>query len=60
LGLGVAKNESLAVDYYRQAANNGYPPAMLSLASFYLSGFGGLPVSREKADEWRHRAYDGK
>ncbi len=56
LGLGVAKNESMAAKFYVQAAENGYAPAMRSLASFYESGFAGLRVSKEKAEEWRKRA----
>jgi len=47
-GFGVARDDSKAAEWYRQAADRGDRKAMFALAMFRLSGRGGA-VNREEA-----------
>ena len=53
---GVAKNPSMAVEYYREAAEKGYGKAQYQLGMCYLSGQGVDKVDSLKALEWIRKA----
>ncbi len=54
-GLGVRKDETLAVRWYRKAAHRGYAPAQYNLAHMYLDGRG-CERSEEEAVRWYHQS----
>lgn len=54
-GLGVGMDESRAVGWYKQSANNGYIKAQEFLAAAYREGWFGLPRDQRKADYWLQR-----
>jgi TPR repeat protein len=51
-GLGLPKNPSEAVDWYRRAAEQGNPEAQWDLALLYTKGREGIPFDMERAAEW--------
>lgn len=54
-GLGVGRDENLAVRWYRKAAHRGYAAAQYNLAHMYLDGRG-CERSEEEAVRWYHQA----
>jgi len=55
-GLNGTKNENLAADYYRKAAEQGHPKAEFKLASMYTTGRGVDEKSDEQAFRWYLKA----
>ena len=55
-GLNGTKNENLAADYYRKAAEQGHPKAEFKLASMYTTGRGVDQKSDEQAFGWYLKA----
>ena len=51
-GLGVALNETKAVQWYKKSATNGYGKAQEFLAAAYREGWFGLQKDTQKADYW--------
>ena len=58
IGNGVESNNSIAVGYLLQAAENDYPEALYELGCCYKDGALGLPVWDEKAKEYLFRAFE--
>ena len=55
-GLGVkAKNNKLAMQWYRKAADKGYPPAIYSVGAMYANGFG-IRQDYKQARQWFMKA----
>ena len=57
-GLGVGIDESRAVAWYKESANNGYVKAQEFLAAAYQEGWFGLSQDQQKADYWFKRSED--
>jgi hypothetical protein len=57
-GKGVAKDEAVAVSWYRKAASQGHAPAQASLGDAYSKGLGGVVKDDAKAAAWYRRAAD--
>ena len=55
VGLGVAKDESEAVLWYRKAADQGHVGAQVSLGNMYTSG-DGVPEDDREAVKWYRAA----
>jgi len=55
-GLGVGIDETRAVAWYKESANNGYVKAQEFLAAAYQEGWFGLPQDQHKADYWLKRS----
>lgn len=51
-GLGVARDEKLAVEWYERAANSGHEMAQAYMAAAYEEGWFGLERDAEKARYW--------
>jgi TPR repeat protein len=58
-GLGVEQDESMAVNWYHKAADNGYYMAQEYLAVGYQEGWFGLPKDQKKAKYWQRRVDNG-
>jgi hypothetical protein len=56
-GLGVARSDSEAAEWYRRAAERGNPDAQFSLGVMYEDGRG-VPQSDSEAVAWYRRAAD--
>ena len=54
-GLGVQKNDTIAVEWYRRAAEQGHAEAQFSLGYMYSTG-SGIPKSIPYAIEWYRRS----
>jgi hypothetical protein len=54
-GDNVTVNYQTAMDFYRKAADAGYPPAELSVGILYMTGRG-TAKDPKQADDWFHRA----
>ena len=50
-GAGVARDEALALEWFRKAEKKGYPPALNALVRAYRSGTLGLPKDPVRANE---------
>lgn len=57
-GHGVEADNSMALGYLIQAAENDYPEALYELGCCYKDGALGLPVWEEKAKEYLFRALE--
>jgi hypothetical protein len=55
MGIGTAKNDHEAINWYSKAANQGFIPAQLNLARMYQSG-SGTPKNDIEAEKWFRRA----
>lgn len=55
-GLGVGIDETRAVAWYKESANNGYVKAQEFLAAAYQEGWFGLPQDQQKASYWLKRS----
>lgn len=55
-GVGVERDETIALTWYRKAAESGYDKAQAYLAVAYEEGWFGLPQDHEKANYWRQKA----
>jgi len=56
-GVGVKKDESKAIDWYRKSADNGFAPAQFAMAMAYDLGRG-IKQDPVKATEWLQKAAD--
>jgi TPR repeat protein len=57
-GKGVAKDEVVAVSWYRKAAGRGHAPAQARLGDVYARGLGGVAKDDVKAVAWYRKAAD--
>lgn len=55
-GKGVAKDETTAARFFREAASGGCPEAMVHLADCWDAGAGGLAKNHYNANWWRTKA----
>jgi len=51
-GLGVARDEGQALEWYEKAAENGHEMAQAYLAAGYTEGWFGLEQNAQKANYW--------
>ena len=56
-GLGTAKNEATAFEWYMASAKQGYAPAQLAIGNLFENGVG-VPEDDAKAAEWYGYAAD--
>jgi TPR repeat protein len=54
-GLFVDRNEAMAVQFYRSAAENGVPEAQEYLAAGFANGWFGLPRNDALAEYWQNQ-----
>lgn len=54
-GLGVARDERVAVEFYEKAAASGHEMATAYLAAGYTEGWFGLEKNAEKAKYWSEK-----
>ena len=54
-GLGVARDERQAVEWYERAANSGHEMAQAYMAAAYEEGWFGLEANAEKARYWSEK-----
>ena len=59
LGLGVAKDNQIALQWYQKAAKQDYAPAQYLLGMMYVSGEG-VPRDYNQAENWIHKAADSE
>jgi len=58
-GIGVSRNDTLGVDYFRRSADLGYGPAQIALAYYYETGTGVASDPTQALDLYRKAAQQG-
>lgn len=58
-GIGINKNLSIALDYYKKSAEYGYSPSEFNVASLYCEGKGWLGSENpQECFKWMNRTYN--